>query len=253
MVPVAVRRLRSTGRVKRKGVIGQGGDMRAIIFDCDGTLVDSEALANEVLVEAVAEHGLVIPLDEALARFRGGKMAACIAEIEAQLGHPLPDDFVPHLRARTADAFRQRLQPVDGAVDLVRSLRQPFCVASSGPREKIELSLGLTGLLPYFRDAIFSSYEVGVWKPDPGLFLHAAGAMRVAAADCVVVEDSLPGICAGLAAGMSVLAFQPHGVDAELPAGVPVLTRLADLPAWLTSGSAGGPPAGGASHRRSGA
>lgn len=215
--------------------------MKAIIFDCDGTLVDSEVLANEVLVEAVAEYGLVLSLDEALSAFRGGKMADCVAHLESRLGRRLPGDFVPVLRSRTADAFRTRLRPVAGAVELIRWLAArswEICVASSGPVEKIELSLSLTGLSPFFVDRIFSSYTVGVWKPDPGLFLHAAKAMGVSPEDCAVVEDSLPGIQAGLAAGMTVFAFQPHAVDPDVPAEVTVLRELLTLRLSLANGAA---------------
>lgn len=203
--------------------------MTAIIFDCDGTLVDSEVLGNEVLVEMAADHGLVISLEEAMADCRGRKMAECVSMLEARLGRSLPADFVPRFRSRMSAAFRDRLRPVDGAVELVSSLRQPFCVASSGPREKIELSLSLTGLLPYFRNAIFSSYEVGVWKPDPGLFLHAARGMGVVPADCIVVEDSLPGIEAGIAAGMRVIAYQPHEPDDRIPDAVSIIQHLSEL------------------------
>ena len=212
--------------------------MKAVIFDCDGTLVDSEVLTNEVLVEAVAEYGLVIPLADAVAVFRGTKMAECVSVLEQRLGRALPADFVPRFRARMSAAFRDRLRPVDGAVDLVRSLRQPFCVASSGPREKIELSLSLTGLLPYFKESIFSSYEVGTWKPEPGLFLHAASAMGVHPSDCVVVEDSLPGIQAGISAGMQVFAFQPHETDPRIPTTVRVIKHLFELNEPLSSDAA---------------
>jgi HAD superfamily hydrolase (TIGR01509 family) len=207
--------------------------MKAIIFDCDGTLVDSEVLGNEVLVETVADHGLAISLQEAVDLFRGRKLAECVAEIELRLGRSLPQDFVAQLRSRMADAFRLRLRPVDGALELVGSLRRRFCVASSGPREKIELSLSLTGLLPFFRNSIFSSYEVGTWKPDPGLFLHAASAMGVEAANCIVVEDSLPGIQAGVAAGMQVFAFQPHEADLRIPKNVVVVRHLSELRSQL--------------------
>jgi HAD superfamily hydrolase (TIGR01509 family) len=207
--------------------------VKAIIFDCDGTLVDSEVLANEVLVEAVAEHGLVIPVAEAVARFRGGKLAECLAELEQQLGRALPEDFIHEYRSRMAAAFRLRLRAVDGALDLVRSITWRCCVASSGPREKIELSLALTGLLPYFQNSIFSSYELGTWKPEPGLFLHAARAMGFEPHACVVVEDSLPGIQAGLAAGMQVFAFQPHGTDPRIPEDVCVITHLSELKSRL--------------------
>lgn len=212
--------------------------MKTVIFDCDGTLVDSEVLAHEVLVEAVAEHGLVLSVEEALRSFRGGKMADCVAQLEARLGERLPDEFVPSLRARTAAAFRSGLRPVEGALELVRSLSPHVCVASSGPREKIELSLSLTGLSPFFEGRIFSSYEVGSWKPDPGLFLHAARVLGVAPADCAVVEDSLPGIRAGIAAGMTVFAFQPSEVDPGIPRQATVVKELAELRGLLRRGAA---------------
>jgi len=206
---------------------------RAVIFDCDGTLVDSEVLTTEILVEMVAEHGLDVPLADAVERFRGRKLAECLREFELELERPLPFDFVEHFRSRTAAAFRLRLRPIDGALELLRSLTQRFCVASSGPREKIELSLALTGLLPFFEGTIFSSYEVGSWKPDPGIFLHAAAVLGVEATDCAVVEDSLPGIQAGLAAGMQVFAFQPHHDLVPLPQGVTVIRHLSELPVLL--------------------
>jgi beta-phosphoglucomutase-like phosphatase (HAD superfamily) len=135
----------------------------AVIFDCDGTLVDSERLGNEVLVEYLEQFDVSLTADEALARFHGVHMAECIAQIEAIRGAALPQAFVGELRLRMASAFTKRLQPIDGAADLVRSLTVPCCVASSGPREKIELSLALTGLLPLFENAIYSSYEMGRW------------------------------------------------------------------------------------------
>jgi HAD superfamily hydrolase (TIGR01509 family) len=216
--------------------------MKAIIFDCDGTLVDSEALSNEVLVESVAKHGLILSADEAIETFRGGKMAECVAALETRLGRALPPQFVPDLRQRTADAFRTRLRPVSGALELVEwlsALSQPICVASSGPMEKIELSLSLTGLLRFFKGRIFSSYDVGTWKPHPGLFLHAATAMGVAPRDCAVVEDSLPGIRAGVAAEMTVFAFQPQIVDLRIPAEVTVIKDLSELKGFLVKSEHG--------------
>jgi HAD superfamily hydrolase (TIGR01509 family) len=161
----------------------------------------------EVIAEIAAEHGASLDVDAALEHLRGLKMAECVARIEEQSGVKLPSDFVPEVRRRTAAAFRQRLRPIAGARDLLASLRVPFCVASSGPREKIELSLSIAGLLPVIGDRIFSAYEVGSWKPHPGLFLHAAAAMGVDPRSCGVVEDSAPGIEAGIAAGMQVFAF----------------------------------------------
>jgi HAD superfamily hydrolase (TIGR01509 family) len=206
--------------------------IKAIIFDCDGTLVDSEGLWHEVLVAAVAEQGLALSVAESMEAFKGGKMADCVAELEARLGRPLPADFVPALRGRIDAVFRNRLRPFEGAIALVRSLAsssRSICVASSGPPEKIATSLALTGLLPFFTGRVFSSYDVGSWKPDPGLFLHAARALGVAPEHCAVVEDSLFGVQAGLAAGMTVFAFQPDGVDPRLPGEVTVLKSLLEV------------------------
>ncbi len=204
-----------------------------VIFDCDGTLVDSEELGTSVLLEMAAELGLHLPLRETNAYFRGWKLDQCVAQIELWLGRKLPDDFVAQVRIRTESVFKAKLQPMPGALELVRALRLPMCVASSGPREKIELSLSLTGLLPYFKNRIFSGYEVGSWKPDPGLFLHAAQTLHALPANCAVVEDSPVGVQAGIAAGMQVFAYQPGDVDPAIPQGVRILPRLADLLAML--------------------
>jgi HAD superfamily hydrolase (TIGR01509 family) len=183
----------------------------AIIFDCDGTLVDSEVLGNQVLVECIAELGLEIPLAEALVEFTGRKMADTVALIERRLGRAVPPDFVPEVRRRMATLFEALLQPMPGVEMLLRNLPIPYCVASNGPREKMEVSLRAAGLLPYFSGNIFSGYDIGSWKPAPELFLHAARALGVSPERCAVVEDSLPGVQAGNAAGMSVFGFAPSG------------------------------------------
>lgn len=200
-----------------------------VIFDCDGTLVDSETVATEVLVDYLAELGTQLSFDEALIRFKGGRMADCIVEIEAMRGAPLPADSAKVLRQRIAHHLHQRLQPIEGALELVQSLRVPFCLASNGPLQQIELSLGVTGLLPYFEGRIYSAYEVGSWKPAPDLFLHAASKMGVAPSRCAVVEDSLPGVQAGVAAGMLVFVLQPEQVEPNLPKQAKVISRLAEL------------------------
>lgn len=199
----------------------------AVIFDCDGTLVDSELLANETLVEYATELGVPISIDEALENYVGGRMADCVDDMQKRLGRELPDSFVPELRARMAKRFRRDLQAVEGAAETLAALQVPFCVASSGPPEKIELSLRVTGLLPWFENRIFSAYDIGYWKPDPRLFLHAANAMGISPDRCAVVEDSLPGVQAGIAAGMVTFAFRARGA---LPGQAIALSRLQDLP-----------------------
>lgn len=208
---------------------------RAIIFDCDGTLVDSERIGIEVMAELASECGAPFDAAMGLREWRGMKMAECVALIEAHTGVTLPEHFVPEFRRRSADAFRTRLLPIDGARELVASVTVPFCVASSGPREKIELSLEVTGLRSYFGDRIFSAYEVGHWKPHPGLFLHAAEALGFAPADCIVVEDSQVGVDAGLNAGMQVIAFGELLDDLVLPPSVHHARTHADLSVTLAS------------------
>lgn len=204
--------------------------IEAVIFDCDGTLVDSETIGAEVLAACAADEGVVIDAAEAHRRFTGRRMADCVAELGAMAGGAMSRDFETTFRSRMAEAFRDRLQPIEGAAAMLAALDRPCCLASSGPREKIELTLSLTGLRRWFPDdRIFSAYELGAWKPDPALFLHAAAAMGVAPGACAVVEDSPPGIAAGLAAGMSVFAFRASAS----PAGARPLGDLRDLPALL--------------------
>jgi HAD superfamily hydrolase (TIGR01509 family) len=211
-----------------------GDSFRLIIFDCDGVLVDSELLTIGVIVEMARDSGLRLTEEQALPLFRGGRMADCISEIERRLGKPVSDSFVPDLRAKMAEVFKRELRSVDGIEGVLDALRVPICVASSGPPEKIRLSLSITGLLPRFAPNIFSSYEVGVWKPDPGLFLHAARTMGVPAHQCAVVEDSVPGVRAGVAAGMAVFGFSDGTRDEELSAaGATTFSSMADLPQLL--------------------
>jgi HAD superfamily hydrolase (TIGR01509 family) len=204
-----------------------------VIFDCDGTLVDTEPLANDVFATMLCAEGLPMTGHEAMARFKGKKWATCLAEVEAELGRKLPDGFMPELHERTSEAYRGRLKPIPGIIDLVSSLEIPMCVASNGTRKQVEFSLSLTGLLPYFTGRIFSSYDVGVWKPEPDLFLHAARAIGVAPVECAVVEDSLPGIEAGIRAGMRVFAYQPTMMDERIPGGVTVIQDMSELHAVL--------------------
>jgi len=215
--------------------------LELVIFDCDGVLVDSESLGCRTLIELAAECGVDIDLEEALHLFQGRKMSVCVDEIERRRGAPVPDSFVTTVRTRMADAFRRELKAIDGVRSVLDAINLPYCVASSGPREKIQLSLELTGLLPLFADRIFSAYEVGSWKPDPGLFLHAAKAMGAAPAACAVIEDSTPGVEAGIAAGMQVFAYTPAGDPLNLSQkGAVAFHCMADLPAYLRGSLEGG-------------
>ncbi len=202
-----------------------------VIFDCDGTLVDSEPIGTGVLAECARDHGIAITAEEAHLRFKGARMADCVRVLDDLRGSPLPESFADEVRARQNVAMLERLQPMEGALALLQAMHLPYCMASNGPRAKMELTLGTTGLLHFFKDNIFSAYEVGSWKPEPELFLHAARHYGIAPEHCAVVEDSLPGIQAGAAAGMVVFALQePGGAHiADLPGGVVQIESLHQL------------------------
>jgi len=207
--------------------------LRAVIFDSDGTLVDSETPGLDVVYTLAQEAGLTLGREQAHDQFRGVRMAEVAAFIAAQLpqcGPAFATEFTRRVRVAMAARFQQGLSPMPGAKALVERLQLPFAVATNGPREKIEQTLRLTGLRPYFEDRIFCAYEVGHFKPHPGLFLHAAAALGVAPHLCAVVEDSLPGIEAGLAAGMQVFALHPaHRLPAHLSGQVTCIDSLEDL------------------------
>jgi HAD superfamily hydrolase (TIGR01509 family) len=202
----------------------------AVIFDADGTLVDSEDLGLEVLAEHARSIGVPLREDEDIGALRGKSMASNLELFATLLGRALPPDFEQQARARMADAFQRHLLPMPGAREVVERLSIPYCVATNGPRHKVELTLRITGLLHLFSDRIFSAYEVGSFKPAPGLFLAAAAALGVPPHRCAVVEDSEPGIVAGLAARMRVFAVRS---DRPLPPGLAArvqwLDRLEDL------------------------
>lgn len=156
--------------------------IEAVIFDCDGTLIDSETLAHEILVEYLAELGMQMSVRQATNAFKGRRTADCIADLERMRGSPLPGDFGEVFRERIRTQVGTRLQPIAGAREIVRAVDVPFCVASNSEREMIELGLSVTGLRRYFGTRIYSAHEVGTWKPAPELFLHAAAQLGVAPA-----------------------------------------------------------------------
>ncbi len=206
-------------------------DRLLVIFDCDGTLVDSEPIANRVLAAHISALGWPISGPESEAMFRGGTMTGVVETVEQRLGRPVPDGWLDAYDERREQAFRDELRPVAGArtaVDGVRVAGHTACVASQGSVAKTRLSLELCGLLDAFApDRVFSADDVPEGKPAPDLLLHAAATCGFAPARCVVVEDTLTGVAAARAARMRVFGF---GLAVE---GAEPLERLADLPARL--------------------
>lgn len=182
----------------------------AVIFDCDGVLVDSERLMNREFRAMLAEIGLHYSAEEATRTFMGRSMKSCMEIVKSRLGRPVPDNFLSTLDQRAYAVFERDLRPVDGigtVLDALDDAGTPYAVASSGSHEKMQRTLGITGLLPRVAGRITSATEVSHGKPAPDVFLLAAERLGVAAAECMVIEDSLLGIEAARAAGMRVIGF----------------------------------------------
>ena len=207
-----------------------------VIFDCDGTLVDTEYLSNVVLARCLTEIGLPTSTEESLATYKGRFVEDILAEVRGRLGRPLPDDFWASYERERDASFRESVRPIDGAAEAVRAVLAAglkTCVASQARLEKSELTLGLTGLRELFgADHVFSAHDVPRGKPEPDLFLYAAAQMGVAPAQSVVVEDTPLGVQAGVAAGMRVLALEDGGGWARELGGEPI-TSLREIPARL--------------------
>ncbi len=207
--------------------------IRAVIFDADGTLIDSEVPGMDILHQQALEEGLTFSREEAHQQFRGACMADIVGWIASQLTRKTSDfeaDFTNKVRKLQVERFNQELAPMPGALELLSRLKVPYCIATNGPREKVELTLKLTGLRPFFGEQIYSAYDLGFFKPDPGLFLQAAAGLGEAAEYCAVVEDSLPGIEAGLNAGMQVFSLlSQHELPVLIAQRVTCITGLDEL------------------------
>lgn len=207
-----------------------------IIFDCDGVLVDSEPLSNRIFAQTLRDFGFAAEVKWCVDTLVGLSLASCYQLIEDHFGRPVPADFETELRRRTYSGFRTCLDPVPGIRELVEGLRAPYCVASSGPMEKMRVTLGVTGLWPLFEGRIFSATEVALGKPHPDLFLHAAASMAVDPGRCAVVEDSPYGVQAALAAGMTPFGYVGGEIRADLgAAGARVFDDMQSLARLLAA------------------
>lgn len=220
-----------TADASRAGI--DGSDWALVIFDCDGVLVDSEAITHEVLAERLRGLGIDLTLEEAMRLFMGNVAAESIAIIEQRLGGPLPAGFFDEFREHLYATFRERpVKPVAGVVEVLDALETDYCVVSNGPFRKMRTTLGVTGLLPRFEGRLFSP-DLGLrGKPHPDLFLAAAERFGADPARTAVVEDSPGGVTAARRAGMR--AFGYAGADyadaaALEAAGAVVFTDMADL------------------------
>lgn len=189
---------------------------KCVIFDCDGVLVDSEPISIQVLVDMANKLGADIDLLYGMKHFKGSFMKACIEKISGLTNKMVPDTFETEYREESFKRFIESMKPIKGIKEVIESLTIPFCVASSGPENKIRLNLEITGLLPFFEGKIFSCYAIQKWKPDPTVFLWAAETMGFKPNECLVIEDSLSGVKAAKAGGFDVFGYVEHDYNNEL-------------------------------------
>jgi HAD superfamily hydrolase (TIGR01509 family) len=180
-----------------------------VIFDCDGVLVDSEVISCRAHAETLTRHGYPITSEQVLTRFLGVSDREARQAIETELGRKLPDDFEHQVKTATLRSYADDLRLIPNTDTAIAAIDLPKCVASSGTPEKIRRGLTCAGLYDQLAPHIFSATQVKRGKPAPDLFLFAAAQMKAKPSQCIVIEDSVPGVTGARAAGMTVLGF--HG------------------------------------------
>jgi len=180
-----------------------------VIFDCDGVLVNSERVANEVFAEVLLQVcGLEFTLEDMFDTFVGHSRLQCLQKIEAILGEPPPAELDQRYQEDINLALKNSVAAIEGIESVLRDLTVPYCVASSGSHDKMKLTLGKTGLIDFFDGKIFSTSEVERGKPHPDIYFHAAVTMGGYRPErCLVIEDSPIGVSGAVAAGMQVFGF----------------------------------------------
>ena len=210
---------------------------RLVIFDCDGVLVDSETLTAPAMGLVLARFGLQMQREELRTHFSGVSNSQVKDIARDRWGVSLPDDLADLIEDAERVAVEEGLRAVPGIADVVRLVvasGMATCVASNGSPDAIAQRLKLTGLYPWFEGRLFSASTVARGKPYPDLFLHAAETLGYPPSDCVVVEDSVPGVRAGLAAEMRVLMYTAESNSATADAlGVERFSDMTVLPALL--------------------
>jgi HAD superfamily hydrolase (TIGR01509 family) len=211
----------------------------AVLFDCDGVIIDSEDLTSTLLRADLAAHGLPLSPLQFQADYVGGTIET-VADRARKAGAILPDTWVADIYQHMNAMLAQKAALIPGILQVLDALDRagiPCAVASNGPPDKMAITLGKHGLIPRFR-AVLSGQSLGRPKPAPDVYLAAAAACGAAPADCIVIEDSPTGARAALAAGIPCLGFAPEGPDTPIARqlaalGLPLFAEMTSLPARL--------------------
>ncbi|RYX88758.1 MAG: HAD family phosphatase [Comamonadaceae bacterium] len=211
----------------------------AVLFDCDGVLVDSEPITNGVLRDMLEELGWTLTPAECFRIFVGKAVKDEVGLIEAKTGKKVTEEWMASFRARRNAGLTARVEAIPGAVEAAAALHERFAgriaCASGADRFKVELQMEKCGLMPYFSGRIFSGHEMPRSKPAPDVYLAAAAALGVDPARCAVVEDTVTGVTAGVAAGATVFGYSPPEAGHDAPqalraaGAVTIFTDMAQL------------------------
>ena len=195
-----------------------------LLFDSDGTLVDSEAINTEALADELALHEIAEDKNSLLSRYRGWQFKALLDDLSTLHNVKLNAHFETEFRARASRYFAARLEPVANIRSALMQLQQVKCVASNAPVNKLIQVLDKTELSPFFYGNLFSAYDISSFKPDPALFHHAAEQMGFDAEKCIVIEDSEVGVAAAMSAGMKCVHYKAGGSDVATVTAAGVIT-----------------------------
>ncbi|MGE0802764.1 MAG: HAD family hydrolase [Lautropia sp.] len=220
------------------GIVTPPARPAAVVFDCDGVLVDSEPITNGVLTEMLNELGIDFDVATTMRTFMGKSVKDEIGWIERRIGRPLAPDWHPQFVRRRDAALAARVEAIDGVAAVIERLAAlgiPFAVASGADTAKMKITLGRARLLPYFQDRMFGSDMVARSKPAPDVYLMAMQHLGVGAARTIVVEDTPTGTRAGVAAGATVYGFATVMEPGLLAAAgaIRCFARMAELPPLL--------------------
>jgi HAD superfamily hydrolase (TIGR01509 family) len=207
---------------------------RCLLFDCDGTLVDSEPLLAAEMASSLTALGLPFASSDYMGEFRGARFMNIVAELQRRHGAIDPEALrlgESGMRARLAERLASELTPLPGVREALDALAgYPRAVVSNGPESKIRTGLTTTGLSDYFGDRLISGYTVQCWKPDPCLYLHAASLMGYEARECIAIDDAIVGVKAALAAGMQVIHLNRFPDVETTPEGAIQISNMHQLP-----------------------
>jgi len=204
--------------------------IKAVIFDCDGTLVNSEAPTASLITEILLNDGYATNFEEILNISRGVKLSTLGNKLQTLFSDLDPNKFIETYNGNILKKLEADLLPDPTIVKLLKNFPVAMCVASNGSLERTRLALKASNLLQFFDGLIVSAYEINAWKPDPKIILHSSSILNTHPSECLVIDDSVDGLKAGLSAGAQVAAFRiPQEKLGELESSVTQLNNLSEV------------------------